>query len=194
MILLFTAIFATISVIEDRREGFLKSVLVAPVPRSHVVLGKALGSATIAFVQAAILLPFAPLVGFSLHLGPVLVALLVLFVLAFALSGLGLAIAWSMDSTQGFHAIMNFFLLPMWLLSGAFFPPEGAPGWLVWAMRVNPVTYGLAVLRGTLLPGDLAPPLSSLLPPLLVSLVFAAVTFTTATLAAARKPAGGVIL
>ena len=127
MILLFTAIFSTISIIEDRREGFLQSVLVAPVPRMAIVLGKVLGG-TRAGVRPGAALPAAGarwsasarrLAGFAL-------ALLLMLVLAFALTALGFCIAWRMSSTQGFHAIMNLFLMPMWFLSGALFPAEGA--------------------------------------------------------------------
>src|SRR5436190_19131365 len=154
MSLLFTAIFSTISVIEDRREGFLQSVLVAPISPMVIVLGKVLGGTALAFGQGLIFLLLAPLVGF--HLTPVsaLLALAVMFVVSFALTALGFCIAWRMSSTQGFHAIMNLFLMPMWFLSGALFPPEGAWWGLKWVMRLNPLTYGLAALRHSMLPGQ----------------------------------------
>ncbi len=147
MILLFTAIFSTISVIEDRREGFLQAVLVAPVGRFAIVLGKILGGTTLAFVQGLVFLALAPLLG--LHLGAASFAwlVIVMFLVSFALTGLGFVIAWQMSSTQGFHAIMNLFLIPLWLLSGAVFPSEGAPVWLGWVMKVNPLTYGVTALR-----------------------------------------------
>ncbi len=154
LILLFTAIFATISIIEDRREGFLQAVLVAPVPRSAIVLGKVLGSATLALGQAVLFLLLAPLLGVSLTLGSALAVLGVLAVMAVGLSALGFLIAWQMDSSQGYHSVMNLFLLPMWLLSGAFFPATGASGWLRWVMAVNPLTYGVAALRQVLYMGD----------------------------------------
>ena len=130
MILLFTAIFATISIIEDRREGFLQGVLVAPVPRWTMVLGKVLGGAAIAMLQGIVFLA-ARLAHDEARLGRRHLAdaaaacsppLLLMFVISVALTALGFLIAWRMDSTQGFHAIMSVFLLPMWLLSGAFFP------------------------------------------------------------------------
>ena len=147
MILLFTAIFSTISVIEDRREGFLQGVLVAPVGRFAIVLGKILGGTTLAFVQGLVFLALAPLLG--LHVSAVAFAWLavVMFLVSFALTGLGFVIAWQMNSTQGFHAIMNLFLIPLWLLSGAVFPSTGAPAWLGWVMKINPLSYGVTALR-----------------------------------------------
>ena len=113
MILLFTAIFSTISIIEDRREGFLQSVLVAPVSRMSIVLGKVLGGTVLAFGQAVLFLLLAPLAGIHLTLPGVTGALAIMLVLAFSLTALGFCIAWRMSSTQGFHVIMNLFLLPM---------------------------------------------------------------------------------
>lgn len=152
LVVLFTAIFSTISVIEDRREGFLQAVLVAPVSRATVVLGKILGGTTLALGQAILLLLAAPLLG--LTLGPLDIVLVVgvLFAIAFGLTTLGFLIAWKMESTQGFHAIMNLVLMPMWFLSGAFFPATGAPTWLRFLMTMNPLTYGLAALRRALYP------------------------------------------
>ncbi len=154
MVLLFTAIFATISVIEDRREGFLQGVLVAPVSRSSIVLGQALGGTILALLQGILFLLLAPAAGLSLTVASVLWVVLVMFLVSFGLTSLGLVIAWRMDSTQGFHAIMNLILLPMWVLSGAFFPITGVPMWLGWLMRVNPLTYGMAALRRSLYLGN----------------------------------------
>ena len=146
MILLFTAIFSTISIIEDRREGFLQSVLVAPVSRMAIVLGKILGGTVLAFGQGLIFLLLAPLIGIHLTVAGFLAACAMMFVIAFSLTGLGFCIAWRMTSTQGFHAIMNLFLMPLWFLSGALFPPQNAWGGLRWLMQVNPLSYGLAGL------------------------------------------------
>src|SRR6266700_3983258 len=126
LIVLFTSIFTMMSVIEDRKEGFLLSVLVAPVPRSAIVLGKVLGGTTLAAVQGMIFLAFAPLVGIHLGVRSFLLVVLTVFLVSFALTALGFTIAWSMDSTQAFHAIINLFLIPLWLLSGALFPLAGA--------------------------------------------------------------------
>jgi len=156
MIVLFTSIFTMMSVIEDRKEGFLLSVMVAPVPRSAIVLGKVLGGTTLSAIQGLIFLIFAPLVGVHLGLGDFLLVVLVVFLVSFALTGLGFAIAWPMDSTQAFHAIINLFLIPLWLLSGALFPLSGASGWLRLLMRINPLTYGVEALRELLYPSTSA--------------------------------------
>lgn len=147
LIVLFTAIFSTISIIEDRREGFLQSVLVAPVPRWSIVAGKVAGASTLALAEALLFLLLAPFAGISLTLLKFAALGAMLVPIAFALTALGFAIAWRMDSTQGFHAIMNLFLMPLWLLSGAFFPAAGVPRWLGILIAVNPLTYGLAALR-----------------------------------------------
>lgn len=147
MILLFTAIFATISIIEDRREGFLQSVLVAPAPRWAMVAGKVLGGAAIAMIQGLLFLLLGWLsLGLASSIGEIGLAIVLMAVVAIALTALGFLIAWRMDSTAGFHAIMSVFLFPMWLLSGAFFP-GGGEGWLGWVVRLNPLTYGVAGLR-----------------------------------------------
>jgi len=124
LVLLFTAIFATISTVEDRQSGFLQGVLAAPLARSGIVLGQALGGTTLAVGQGAILLLLAPLAGLSLSLPGLLASVLVLALVGFGLTSLGLVIAWRLESTQGFHAIMNLILIPIWLMSGAFFPSE----------------------------------------------------------------------
>jgi ABC-2 type transport system permease protein len=154
MIVLFTSIFTMMSVIEDRKEGFLLSVMVAPVPRSAVVLGKVLGGTTLSTIQGLIFLAFAPFVGVRIGFGQFLLVVLVVFLVSFALTALGFAIAWPMDSTQAFHAIINLFLIPLWLLSGALFPLSGASGWLRVLMRINPLTYGVEALRLLLYPAS----------------------------------------
>ena len=189
MILLFTAIFSTISIIEDRREGFLQSVLVAPIPRAAIVLGKVLGGTVLAFGQATIFLLLAPTVGIHLTVVGFLGALGFMALLAFALTALGFCIAWPMSSTQGFHAIMNLFLMPMWFLSGALFPAAGAAGVIRWAMMCNPLTYGLDGLRRCLYHAD--PAVAGREPAmwvcLAVSLAAAAVLFAVAGAVAGRR-------
>lgn len=150
MVLLFTAIFYTISVVEDRREGFMQSVMVAPVSQSGVVIGKVMGGTTLAVLEGAVFLLFV--YQLDIPVSPVALAATLAFLLlvGMALTGLGFAIAWRMASTAGFHAIMNLFLLPMWALSGALFPLSGVPDWLAWVMRMNPLTYGVAGVRHTL--------------------------------------------
>lgn len=152
--LLFTAIFTTISIIEDRNAGFLQSVLVAPVGRESIVCGKILGTTLLAVGQAMLVLALAPITGIDLSWGEVLASIVLLVILAVGLAGLGFSIAWRMDSTQGFHAIMTAFLMPMWFLSGAFFPASGLPTWLAALVMINPLTYGLAAFRRVLYLGD----------------------------------------
>ena len=152
MIVLFTSIFTMMSVIEDRKEGFLLSVLVAPVPRSAIVLGKVLGGTTLATIQGLIFLALGPFLGIHLTFTQLLLVVLTVFLVSFALTALGFAIAWPMDSTQAFHAIINLFLIPLWLLSGALFPLAGASGWIRVLMRINPLTYGVEALRSLLYP------------------------------------------
>ena len=150
LIVLFTAIFSTISIIEDRQEGFLQGVLVAPVPRAAIVLGKVLGGTTLALLQAGVFLLLAPIAYGPMPPAAVLLVLVVLLLVAFGLTGLGFLIAWRLDSTQGFHAVMNLLLVPMWMLSGALFPAAGAAGWIQVLMWVNPLTYGVSALRAAM--------------------------------------------
>jgi len=182
LILLFTSIFSTISIIEDRKEGFLQSVLVAPIPRSAFVLGKLLGGTTLAVMQGVLFMLLAPLVNISFAAIPAALGMLAL--VAFGLTALGYIIAWKMDSTQGFHAIMNLFLIPMWLLSGSVFPASGAPRWLRWVILVNPLTYGLAAVRSSIYGVQRAASMNLPTFPVsfAVSLAFAACVFTAAIL------------
>jgi ABC-2 type transport system permease protein len=150
MVLLFTAIFSTITIIEDRKEGFLQSVLVAPVSRMAIVLGKVLGGTVLATFQGLIFLLLAPLASIDFTVGSFLLALFIMLLTSFALTALGVCIAWRMSSTAGFHAIMNLFLMPMWFLSGAMFPADQARGGLKYVMAVNPLTYALSALRESL--------------------------------------------
>src|SRR6266571_2347564 len=154
MIVLFTSIFTMMSVIEDRKEGFLLSVLVAPVSRSAIVLGKVLGGTTLSTIQGLIFLVFAPLVGIHIGFGSYVLVAITVFLVSFALTALGFAIAWPMDSNQAFHAVINLFLIPLWLLSGALFPLSGASPWLRLVMQINPLTYGVEALRQLLYPAQ----------------------------------------
>lgn len=150
MTVMFSAIFSTISIIEDRREGFLLSMLVSPAPRTSMVLGKILGAATLAWIQGLIFLAFAPLAGVQLQAGEVLAVSGAIFLISFTLTGMGFVIAWKMESTAGFHAIMNLLLMPMWMISGALFPLSEAHGWVRGLMWANPLTYSLSLLNYTL--------------------------------------------
>lgn len=152
LVVLFAAIFSTISVIEDRREGFLQGVLVSPVSIFGLVAGKVAGSATLAWLQGLLLLGLAPLAGVPVELPGLLAGAGVLALLALGLTSVGFFFAWQVSSVQGFHAVMNLLLMPLWLLSGAFFPAAGAPGWMAWAMAANPLTYPTTALRRALDP------------------------------------------
>ncbi|TWT83140.1 ABC-2 type transporter [Planctomycetes bacterium CA13] len=158
LIILFTAIFATISVIEDRREGFMQSVLVAPVGRWPVLAGKVLGGGAIAWVQATFFLLLVYLFGAAPLSWTIVPLMLLLAIVAAGMCSLGMIVAWPMDSTQGFHAIMMLGLMPMWLLSGSFFP---IPAWndsnlgqmiLGGVMRVNPLSYAMVEMRRLIYP------------------------------------------
>lgn len=154
---LFACIFSTISVIEDRQQGFLRAVLAAPVRTSGVVAGKILGSATLAFLQGLIVLGLAGVAGFRPDVTGVLSALAAMALTAYALAALGVALAWRSESTSAFHSGMTFLLLPLWMFSGAIFPSVGLPAWLQWVVRIDPMTYGVAWLRSALgnsAPGD----------------------------------------
>jgi ABC-2 type transport system permease protein len=157
MAVLFSAIFGAMSIVWDREFGFLKEVLVAPIDRSAVAIGKALGGATQAMVQGLVLLVLAPLIGIDLSIAMVLALIPLTFVLAFSLSSLGVAIASRMRSMQGFQMIMTFLMMPMFFLSGALFPLQGLPTWMNVLTRLDPAAYGMDPLRRVVLSTALPP-------------------------------------
>lgn len=150
MVILFTSIFASISLIEDRNEGFLQLVLVTRVPRGAVVAGKVLGASILSTVQALALVLISPIGGIPIHFANLPMIAADLFLLSLALSSLGFLCAWRFNSVQSFHSVMNLVLFPLWLLSGALFPGEGASFWIRALMLINPLTYGLSNLRFSL--------------------------------------------
>ncbi len=154
---MFSAVFSTISIIEDRREGFLLSMLVSPAPRTSMVLGKILGAATLAWVQGLIFLCFAPLAGVRFSAASALALAGAVFLVSFTLTGMGFIIAWQMESSAGFHAIMNLLLVPMWMVSGSLFPMSTAHGWIRAIMWANPMTYSIALLNDLMGLGDRTP-------------------------------------
>lgn len=156
--MLFTAIFASISIIDDRNSGFLQGVMVAPVAGLSIAAGKILAAATLALLQALILLTMITFVGISLSAGSVLATIVSLSVLSVGLAGLGFLIAWRMETTQGFHAVMNLVLIPLWLMSGALFPVAGAASWMATLALFNPLYYGMAAFRQALYLGSAVPP------------------------------------
>ena len=167
LVVLFTSIFANLSLIEDRREGFLQAVLVAPIPGIAIVAGKVLGSAALAWMQGMLLLVLGMATGVRIPLASLLPAACAILLLAIGLSALGFALAWRFDSVQAFHGIMNLLLMPMWLLSGAAFPIESSHKILRALAAVNPLTYGLSLLRHSLGSGG-----ATVLPSLLLTTLF----------------------
>jgi len=188
MVVLFAAIFTTVSVIEDRHQGFLQAVLAGPGSRGALVLGKALGSASVALSQAALFLVLAPAAGFPLSSvnWPLLVAALALA--AIGLAALGFAVAWVVDNVQGYHAIQMTILVPLWVVSGAMFPASGTHPAFGAVMRANPVAYAVSATRRALggagaagvLPGSTARDLT-------VIAIFALAALSLALLAARRR-------
>lgn len=149
---LFTAVFANIGIIEDRREGFLQGVLVSPMPRWGIAVGQILGGGLVALMQALLMLVALPLLGVTVSWQLAAGLAGVCALLAIGFNALGCMAAWSMTSSQGFHAFMNLVLVPLWLLSGAVFPASGAPAWLQAVMLINPLTYGVNALRELMSP------------------------------------------
>jgi ABC-2 type transport system permease protein len=147
MSVLFTSMFSAMSIIWDREFGFLKEVLVAPVPRWAVAIGKVLGGATVAMAQSVLLILLAPLAGIVPSLSMVLELLLLCFLISCAVTSLGVAIAARMRSLQGFQMLMNLLVMPLYFLSGAMFPVATAPMWMQPLMTVDPLTYGVDALR-----------------------------------------------
>jgi len=141
MMVLFASIFGTITVIEDRHEGFLQGVLTAPGSRVSLVLGKSLGVSSVGMIQAIAFLACAPFAGFNLLEVDWLTLMSSLVMAAVALSSFGFALAWWLDSSQAYHAIMSVLLLPGWILSGAMFPISPEREILSWVMRLNPMSY-----------------------------------------------------
>lgn len=183
---MFSAIFSTITIIEDRREGFLLSMLVSPAPRTSLVLGKILGSATLGWIQGTIFLIFAPLAGISIAPGELVIVAAAIFLVSFTLTGLGFVMAWKMESTSGFHALMNLLLFPMWIVSGALFPMATAHGWIKAVMWINPLTYSIALINHTLRMPNATP---GALTSLVVTAAFGVALLLTSGVMAARKSA-----
>jgi ABC-2 type transport system permease protein len=149
--IIFNAVFGGIEIIWDRQFGFLKETLVAPVPRLAIVLGRTLGGATTAFLQGVIVLLVCVAAGFRVaHLGLVPVALLFMFLIALVFAAIGTAIGSVLKDMQGFQLIMNFLVMPLFFFSNALFPVTGLPAALRMAVRLNPLSYGVAGMRAAL--------------------------------------------
>ncbi len=155
MLILFSSIAASMSVIEDRHRGFLQGVLVGPGSRTALAIGKSLGSSTICLVQAALFLGLLPLAGFQPREVLWVELLVVVILTTLALNALGFAFAWVLDSTQAYHLVMSVLLFPLWMLSGAVFPAGGLHPLLAAVVRLNPLSYAVAGLRRALHGGSL---------------------------------------
>jgi len=154
MTVLFTSMFSAISIIYDRQFGFLKEVMAAPIPRTSVAVGKILGGGTMALLQGLVLLILMPFVGgIGITFYKVFMTLIIMVVIAIGTTSLGVAVAARLKSLEGFPIIMNFLLLPMLFLSGAMFPLQGLPTWMKVLTKIDPLTYGVDALRGTILKG-----------------------------------------
>ena len=147
MSILMTSMFSSMSILWDREFGFLKEVLVAPVPRWGVALGKCCGGATIAMIQSVILIVIAPFVGLRLSMMVILQLLGLACLLSFAVTSLGVLIASRMESMQSFQMVMNFLVMPMYFLSGGMYPMASAPPWMKTLMTIDPLTYGVDAIR-----------------------------------------------
>jgi len=156
MTVLMTSVMSGVSIVWDREFGFLKEVLVSPLSRSGVLAGKAVGAATIAIIQGAIMLVLAPIVNVPITLGKVLALLPLLLILSLSLSGLGLLIGARMRSQQGFQIMMQLVIFPIMFLSGIFFPVSGVATWLEVLSKLNPVTYGIDAIRQVFLGTEVA--------------------------------------
>lgn len=150
MLLMFSTVFSAISLIQDRQEGFLQSVLVSPAPAWVVPASKVAGGTVIAGAQAAVLLLVAPFIGLQPGVIGMIGAILAAGLTAAALVAMGLAAAWWIDSTAGFHGVMNMVLMPMWLLSGAIFPVQGSSAWLAGIVLCNPLQWCHAAMASSL--------------------------------------------
>jgi ABC-2 type transport system permease protein len=165
---MFTAIFAAVSIVWDREFGFLREMLVAPVRRGSIILGKALGGATVATLQSIVILVLAPVVHVPLTPLRVVVILAEVFLLSFTLTAFGLVVVARIQQIQTVMGIMQMMVLPLSFLSGALYPVSGLPGWLAALVKINPVTYAVHPVRTAAFGGVDAPPgtLERLNPPI----------------------------
>jgi len=152
MTVLFTAMFSGIAMLWDRQFGFLKETLVAPVPRVQIMIGRTLGGATVAVLQGTIIFAITLLAGFRpASVFAVLAAFLIIMLIALVFSALATAIGSSLKEMAGFQMVMNFLVMPLWFLSGALYPLQGLPPALAVLTRIDPLTYGIDGVRGTMI-------------------------------------------
>jgi len=151
MTVLMNSFMSGVSVVWDREFGFLKEVLVSPVNRTSVAIGKTLGSTTIAMLQGVLILLFAPIIGVSFSASTLLALIPLMLLLAASMSSLGILLATRIKSMQAFQVVMQMLMFPMIFLSGVFFPVQGLPAWMNLLVKVNPATYGIAPIRQVML-------------------------------------------
>jgi len=151
MTVLMNSFMSGVSVVWDREFGFLKEVLVAPVSRTSVAIGKTLSSTTIAMLQGLLILIFAPIIGISFSVSTLLALIPLMLLLAISMSSFGILLATRIKSLQAFQVVMQMLMFPMIFLSGVFFPVEGLPAWMNVLVKVNPATYGIAPIRQVVL-------------------------------------------
>ena len=151
MTVLMSSFMAGISVVWDREFGFLKEVLVAPISRASVAIGKTLGAATVALLHGMIILLLAPLIGVSFSAWTILALLPLMLLLAVSMGSLGILLATRIRSMEAFQAVMQMLMFPIVFLSGVFFPLEGLPAWMSVVVKINPATYGIAPIRQVIL-------------------------------------------
>ncbi|MFB5662861.1 ABC transporter permease [Alteribacillus sp. HJP-4] len=147
MTLLMTSVFSSLSVIQDKEFGYMKEILVSPISRVNIAVGKMLGASSVAFMQGVMMFLLIPFLGINYSIVSILQVLPFMFLLACALSSLGLLIASFLKSTQGFQLIVQVLVMPMIFLSGALFPVNNMPSWMNVIVKVNPVTYGVDVMK-----------------------------------------------
>ncbi len=186
MTILFTSLFSGVSVIVDRQYGFLKEMFVAPISRSSIVFGKALGASTTAMIQGTIILLLAFILHIHLTVVGFIVAMVIMVIMSLGLVGIGLFISTFMDSMEGFNLIMNFVVLPMFFLSGALFPITSLPEWLKVAVYLDPLTYGVDALRYAILNTSTIPFYIDII----VILVFAAIMILASAYAFTKREQG----
>jgi len=183
MTILFSSIFSSISIVWDREFGFMKEMLVAPISRVSIVIGKAISGTFISVAQAVIILALIPFLGIHITFTQFLEVVAVAVLVSFCITSLGILIAARLTSFDGFNIIMNFLVMPMLFLSGAMYPVTSMPPVLRHLTQINPLTYGIDAFKHVLLRGN-TPPLGPEFPLVLDLLVVTAISATMLTLAA----------
>jgi ABC-2 type transport system permease protein len=152
MTILFSAMFSSISIIWDKEFGFMKEILVAPVSRLSIVMGKALSGTIVSTIQAVIVLALFPFIGVKLGILNIIGAIFICLLVSFSISAFGIVLATFYESYESFSVIMNFIIMPMFFLSGAMYPVKLLPEVLKLVAKINPLTYGVDALKHAISP------------------------------------------